>query len=319
VTAAPAPADQPARVVSVGIALKLLSVMLFMVMSAAIKTLPENIPTGELVFFRSFFAIPVILVWLITTQNLANGLKTGDKLGHLRRSVVGTLAMALIFAALVALPLPEVTAITYAAPLLAVVLAIPMLGEKVGAIRIGLVLLGLVGVMVILWPRITVFSGNEGATTPMETLGAFLALGGAALMALAQILTRKLLRTETTPAVVFYFSAIAAALSLLTLPFGWSMPSGITLATLVFIGLCGGIAQVVLMFSFRRASTAVLAPFEYTSMLFAIAFGYMVFNEEPTRATLVGASLVGFAGLLVLWREWYIGQQRTEVRAPAAR
>lgn len=296
-----------------GIALKVFSVAVFMAMSTAIKTLPDNIPTGELVFFRSLFAVPIILIWLIATGRLRRGLVPLSLTGHIRRSFVGTAAMALMFTALVTLPLPEVTAISYAAPLIATVLAIPMLGERVGATRISLVALGLIGVLIILYPRLTVTDASRA-----ETIGALTALAAAALMALAQIVTRKLLRTETASSTVFYFSTIGAALALLTVPFGWVMPAPVTLATLIFIGLTGGIAQVFLMLSYRRASTAVLAPFEYTSMLMALVIGYWLFDEVPTPVMLIGAALVMLAGLLVIWREWYVGTNRPEnATAPA--
>ena len=294
--------------VTSGIALKLLSVTVFMVMATLIKTLPETIPTGELVFFRSLFAVPIILVWLVATNRLRRGLVPNNLFGHIRRSVVGTSAMALMFAAIVLLPLPEVTAISYAAPLIATILAIPMLGERVGVTRLSLVCLGLVGVLVIIWPRLTLTSGASSA----ETFGAIVALGAAVLMALAQIITRKLLRSETPSSVVFYFSVIGAALALLTLPFGWVMPDARNLVILILIGLTGGIAQVFLMLSYRRASTAVLAPFEYTSMLMALVVGYWLFAEVPTLMMLIGAALVMLAGLLVIWREWYVGKNRPE-------
>lgn len=301
--------------VTSGIALKVLSVAIFMAMSTGIKSLPENIPTGELVFFRSLFAVPVILVWLIATNRLRRGLIPQNIFGHLHRSCVGTAAMALMFAALVTLPLPEVTAISYAAPLIATLLAIPLLAERVGGTRLSLVGLGLVGVLVILWPRLTVTSG----ATQAQTIGAIVAFGAAILMGFAQILTRKLLRTETPSSVVFYFSVIGAALALVTLPFGWVMPDAKTLAILIFVGLTGGLAQVFLMLSYRRASTAVLAPFEYTSMLMALVIGYWLFDEVPTLMMLVGAALVMLAGLLVIWREWYVGKNRPENAAQSAR
>lgn len=99
-----------------GIALKLASVLVFIVMASLIKAVSDRVPPGQTVFFRSFFAIPVIVGWLAMRSELATGFRTANPMGHLWRGLVGTLAMGLGFAGLAYLPLPEVTAIGYAAP-----------------------------------------------------------------------------------------------------------------------------------------------------------------------------------------------------------
>ena len=119
-----------------GILLKVLSVAVFVAMAALIKAVRDEVPPGQAVFFRSAFAVPVILVWLVATRKLKQGLTTKNPMGHLWRAVVGTAAMGCGFAGLGLLPLPEVTAIGYAAPLLTVVFAAMFLGEEVRAFRI---------------------------------------------------------------------------------------------------------------------------------------------------------------------------------------
>ncbi len=114
-----------------GILLKIASVAVFMAMATCIKLVSINVPTGEAVFFRSFFAIPVILVWLWFSHDLRHGLETKNPMGHLWRGLVGGTAMALSFTALGLLPLPEVTAIGYASPLLVTIFAAMFLGETV--------------------------------------------------------------------------------------------------------------------------------------------------------------------------------------------
>jgi drug/metabolite transporter (DMT)-like permease len=151
---ADAPIQRPLR----GIALKLGSVLCFIVMAALIKATAAHVPAGQSVFFRSFFAIPVIVVWLAFRHEIATGFRTVQPMGHFWRGFVGTTAMGLGFAGLGLLPLPEVTAIGYAAPLLTVVFAAMFLGEQVRAFRITAVALGLVGVMIVLSPRFTLLS-----------------------------------------------------------------------------------------------------------------------------------------------------------------
>ena len=295
-----------------GILLKVLSVAVFVAMAALIKAARGEVPPGQAVFFRSAFAVPVILVWLIATRKLKQGLTTRNPMGHLWRAVVGTAAMGCGFAGLGLLPLPEVTAIGYAAPLLTVVFAAMFLGEEVRAFRIFAVVLGLVGVLVILSPRLSALNGGEiGAT---EALGAIVVLTGAVFAALAQVFVRKLVRDETTSAIVFWFSVNAALLSLVTLPWGWVVPDAETAAMLVLAGVLGGFGQVFLTSSYRFADTSVIAPFEYVSMLLALIVGYVFFDEVPTLTVIFGAALVVAAGILIIWREHRLGLERKRQR-----
>ena len=294
-----------------GIAFKLASVLVFIVMASLIKATAEHVPAGQAVFFRSFFAMPVILVWLALRRELGTGLKTGNPMGHLWRGVVGTLAMGLGFAGLGYLPLPEVTAIGYAAPLLTVVFAAMFLGEEVRAFRISAVALGMTGVLIVLAPRLSLDPGAAGIA---EAFGAMLVLGGAVFAALAQVFVRKLVQTEATPAIVFYFSLTATLLSLVTLPFGWVWPDPREAGLLVLAGLLGGVGQILLTSSYREADASLVAPFDYASMLFALGIGYFVFAEVPTLPMLGGAALIVTAGILIIWRERQLGLERARQR-----
>lgn len=296
-----------------GISLKLISVMLFITMSSLIKATAAHVPPGEAVFFRSFFAIPVILLWLALRGDLRTGLKATSPLNHFWRGFVGTAAMGLGFAALGMLPLPEVTALGYAAPLLVVIFAAMFLNEQVGVVRIGAVALGLGGVLIVLAPRLTALSGPTMET--MQAVGAMLALTGSICAALAQIYVRKLVQTEETSAIVFYFSITSTLLSLLTIPFGWVIPSGPEFGLLVMAGLLGGLGQIFLTSSYRFADASVVAPFDYASILFALGIGYFIFDEVPTRAMLTGASLVILAGILIILRERQLGIRRNKARS----
>ncbi len=295
-----------------GIGFKIASVLVFTVMAALIKATSDHVPAGQAVFFRSFFAIPVIVAWLGWRSELGTGLRTVQPMGHVWRGVVGTCAMGLGFAGLGYLPFPEVTAIGYAAPLLTVVFAAMFLGEEVRAFRMTAVALGMVGVLIVLSPRLTTLS--EGAVEVAETLGAMLVLGGAVFAALAQVFVRKLVNTESTSSIVFWFSLTAAVLSLITLPFGWVVPSVTEAVLLVICGLLGGLGQILLTSSYREADASVVAPFEYVSILFALGFGYVFFAEVPTGTMLLGASLVVTAGILIILRERALGIARARQR-----
>lgn len=295
-----------------GIGLKLVSVVIFVAMVVLIKVLDGKIPPGEVVFFRSAFAVPVILVWLGVTHSFATGLRTGNYLGHFWRGLAGTTAMGFGFAGLALLPLPEVTAIGYAAPLLTVVFAAMFLGEEVRAFRIFAVGLGMAGGLIVLSPRLTALTEGEAGAT--EALGAIVVLTGAVFAALAQVFVRRLVSAETTTAIVFYFSVNSAILSLITLPFGWVWPDWPTAALLVACGLLGGVGQVFLTSSYRYADASVVAPFDYASMLLALIIGYVGFGEVPTLMVLLGATLVILAGILIIWREHRLGLERARQR-----
>ena len=295
---------------ALGVTLKICAILLFTCMSAIIKATADEVPPGQAVFFRSFFAIPIILIWLAQRGQLGIGLKAKNPMSHVWRGAIGTTAMGLTFAGLGLLPLPEVTAIGFATPIFTVLLAAVMLGERIRFFRLSAVGIGLIGVVIILWPR---FGGAE--MDRMATIGALLILGATLMRSLVQIHLRQMVQSEHTAAIVFYFSATASILSLMTAPFGWVLPTGNTLALLISAGLVGGVAQILITSSYRFGAVSMLAPYDYTSMLFAIILGYVIFDELPTAMMLAGSGLVIAAGVLVIWRERQLGLERGKVRA----
>lgn len=293
------------------IGLKVVAIGLFTALSALIKAVSETVPAGESVFFRSFFAIPVIVAWLAMRGDLKNGLKTQKPMNHVWRGLVGTSAMAMTFMGLGMLPLPEVTAIGYATPIFTLILAAIFLGERIRLVRISAVGIGLLGVLIMIYPRLT-GSADMSSTAFM---GVLLILGATIARGFVQIHIRRMVMTENTAAIVFYFSITASVLSLLTLPFGWVVPDLKTLALLVSAGLVGGVAQILVTSSYRFAPASMLAPYDYVSMLFAIAIGYIWFAELPTAVMLAGAVLVITGNILVIWRESRLGLVRGKARS----
>ena len=283
------------------------AISLFSAMSSFIKA-AERIPAGEAVFFRSFCALPLILLWLWWQRDLPHGLKTTNWRNHAVRGIAGTAAMGLGFIGLRLLPLPEVTAIRFATPIFVVIFAAILLGEKIRLVRVSAVLVGLVGVTIVMWPRLN-FDGGD-----LALYGALVTLASSGLAALAQVFIKTMAGTEKTAAIVFYFSLTASCLSLLTLPFGWVWPTGLEWGLLIGAGLVGGLGQIFLTASYRYAEAGTLAPFTYVSMIWALAIGYFVFNEVPTLAMLLGAALVISSGVTIVLRERQLGMQRTAER-----
>ena len=228
------------------------------------------------------------------------------------RGLAGAASMSLRFFALGVLSFPEVAALGFTTPLILTVLAALILGETVRAFRLTTVALGFIGVLIVLWPTLNM----DGARSTLEIIGAIAILGSAALAALAQIFVRRMVATEGTAQIVFYFSLLITVLSLFTLPFGWVKPSFEATAMLITAGVIGGIGQICLTAAYRNAPASVVAPFDYTSMLLALALAYFWFGEIPTAWTITGALVIIASGVVILWREQRLGRNRNRAQSP---
>jgi drug/metabolite transporter (DMT)-like permease len=291
------------------ILLKIASALLFALMQALVRWLGEGVPLGQVVFFRSAFAIvPVVLIYA-WQRELAAAVRTNRPLGQLGRGLISVAGMFLNLAALARLPLVDATAISFAAPLITVAFAAIFLGERVRIYRWSAVAVGFVGVLVMLWPHFD-FEHLMVAGSATTAIGATCAMASAFTSAGSVIQTRVLTNTESTSSIVFYFSLICAVAGLATWPFGWITPNGSQLAALIALGVLGGLAHIMLTESYRFASASLIAPFDYTTMLWAFLLGYALFGEVPTKYVFIGASIVAAAGLFVIWRERQLGLRR---------
>ncbi len=301
-----------------GITLKVVSALVFTMMAGLVRWVGDTVPPGQVVFARSLFAMIPILIWLAWRSEIASAVRTRNVAGHLGRTFIGVGSMFLGFMALSRLPLTDAIAIGYASPLITVVLAVLVLHERVRVYRWSAVGVGLVGVVVILWPHLAggalakaVSGTGEDAATAQ---GALLALAGAFCTAGAMIQVRRLTQTESTAAIVFYFSAFSTLLSLFTIPTGWVWP-GVELAlVLVLIGCLGGVGQILLTKSYRYADASLIAPFEYTTILWALMIGWIAFGDLPGPLVLAGASIVVASGIFVILRERQLGIERARAR-----
>jgi len=302
----------------VGIALKIAATFAFAAMSAIIKSVSLRFPVGEIVLFRSIFAMATLVVWLARRGEFPHALRTRRKLGHVGRSVAGSGGMFANFIALSLLPLADATAFTFVSPLLIVPMAAMTLGETVRPYRWAAVGIGFVGVLVMLSDDLGRGAGATAASG--YGAGAAVALCGALCTAVAMIQTRRLTRSEATGAIVFYFTTVTATISavLLLLAALWPAgapgaaffagqqfvaPSAPEFCLLASIGLLGGAGQILMTHSYRFADASIIAAFDYVSMIWAATLGYAFFSETPSAAVLAGAAVVAGAGVLVLWRE----------------
>lgn len=295
-----------------GILLKLLSLVSFMGMITIIKLAGQDeIPLGEIVFFRSAFAMLPVMAYMAFRGVFLRAWKTGRPLAHLSRGIVGSAAMACNFLGVMLLPLPDAIAIGYAMPLMTVIFAAIFLGEKVRLFRWTAVAVGICGVLVISLPKITLIESGLGSR---ESLGLLAMLGFTIFAATASILVRRLVRTEQTHTIVLYFSLSSTILSLLTFPLGWVVPDPLTIVLLMIAGVCGGGAQILLTQSYRYADVSTIAPFEYASIILGLAIGYFMFGEVPTWSMLLGTVIVVSAGIAIIYREHRLGLERRAQR-----
>ncbi len=294
-----------------GIALKIGAVVLFVGMASLIKA-SGQVPAGQIVFYRSFFALFPIIVVLGWRGELRDCVYTRRPMGHVSRSLLGVVSMGLGFYALTRLPLPEATALNYAQPLMVVILSALFFGERVRFHRWSAVLAGLLGVAIISWPKLTLF-GSGHAMSSDEFAGVLAALSGACISGLVTIILRNLVATERTSTIVVWLSVTCSLAALLTLPFGWADLSATQMALLVGGGILGGIAQLLMTESYRYAAPSTVAPFDYISLLLAIVVGYFAFGDVPTIHVLVGGTIVIVAGVFIIWRERRLGIERAKV------
>lgn len=291
-----------------GIGLFAAAVFGLSVMDVLIKLASERYPTGQIVFFRGLFAfLPLsILVW---RSGGWRSLRTRRLPEHLLRGATLTTAAFAFFYALGQIPLIDLYAIAFAAPLFITALSVPMLGETVGPRRWAAVFVGFVGILIVLRP------GQTGLDS-FISLGAAAGLAGAFFYSVAMVWTRSLTRTDSTAAVVVYTTTVTTVASATTLPFAFVMPSAGDLLLLSAIGLCGGLSTVAMASAYRVAPAAVLAPFEYTSMIWAVLFGLSIWGDVPDIWVISGSTVVIASGLYILHRETVKrARQRSSARA----
>jgi drug/metabolite transporter (DMT)-like permease len=292
-----------------GVLFMLAACALFTAMNVVIKWLGDRIPFAEQMFFRSLFALPVVLLVVLRSAprgGVVGALHTRRPGGHLLRAMTGTLAMGFSFYALTVLPLAEHTALTGTTPLFVTLLSIPLLGEKVGIHRGAAVVAGFLGILVI--------ALGQGAFTGDLVGAARWGVGAAVLhgvfSALTTMLVRSLSGTEASTTIVLWQSLLMTLIIGAFLPFVWVTPSATDFLLLVTIGLIGGVAQVLLTEAWASAQVSALAPFTYSSLIWAILFGWLAFGNLPSFWTVVGALLIVAASLYIMHRELVRGRRK---------
>jgi drug/metabolite transporter (DMT)-like permease len=285
-----------------GIAMQLVAVTGFAVMAMLIKLLDGRYPTSQVILFRCWPALIPLLLYL-PMQGGWTALKTRRPFWHLVRTGAGLASMFVGFYALSQMAMADYVAISFTAPLFGTLLSIPLLGERVGIWRLGAVAVGFAGAVFTLGPL-------SGSLDPV----ALFALGSAFGYGIAMIAMRKLGATDKSAATVFYFTLGGGMVSLFAMPGQWVTPDAADLAILLAIGLLGGVAQIFMTEAFRLAPPSVIAPFDYTAMIWAVVFGFFVFGAVPGWNVFVGAGLIAASGLYIIHRERVRGVKRGRIK-----
>jgi drug/metabolite transporter (DMT)-like permease len=302
----PLPAEQPITPTAgppdarpmLGIALRIAAVITIGVMFLLVKLAGNRgVHVGESLFWRQLAGLPVAIAWLWWHNDLAS-IRSARPGAHALRMMLGLGAMALNFSAMVVLPMADATTFGFAAQIFAVILAAVLLAEPTGRYRWGAVFLGFAGIMVALRPG----QANVNMT------GAAVALVGALLTACVVIQVRRLTRTETPGAIVFWFSLTSIVPLGIAQIFLARSHDIETWAVIAGLSLCGAIGQILLTASLRYASVATIMTIDYSSLLWTALLGYLVFADIPGPGILQGAPLIIGAGLIIAWREQHIAK-----------
>ena len=276
-------ADRPA----LGISLRILSGVLIAGMYVSVKQVSDEVPLGEIVFFRSLFAIIPLVLFLIVRNEFPKGLATKRPFDHFLRAGFGALSLFASFAALARLSVAEAVLIAQLSPMLTAVAAVFLLSERLTRWRVLGLLLGFFGILVLVWPEL-----SGGTLERVRLIGILLGIVSALLSALSLVMVRSLSSTESPGAIALYFVLASMLGALLTIPLGWVMPQGNTLWFLISAGIFGGIAHIAMTLSFRFAEASRLAPFEYVAFIWPVLADLFIFRLPLATTFLIAAPLV---------------------------
>lgn len=260
----------------------------------------RGVHLAEILFWRQFLTVPITLLWLSAVSNLGV-LKTNRFRDHLGRAMLGMIAMAFAFGSVILLPLAEAQTLNFTVPIFATVLAMFLLGERIGKWRWSALCLGFGGIIIITEP---------GGANHIPPIGVAVGLTAAFMIALLSIIIKELNRTERPIAIVFWFASLSCPLMALSLPFVMTSHDMITWALLLALGLCGGIGQILLTVALRYGAVSSVVVMDYTGIIWATLYGWLLWDQLPPTSTWLGAPLIVAAGLVIAWREHTLARAR---------
>lgn len=302
---APPPAPPDRRLAGIG--LRLVAVFFLALMFSMAKLAnARGVSLIENIYYRQAFALPLVVGWVMLGPGLAS-VRTQRPGAHVIRAVVGMAAMTVNFLSYMLLPLAEATTLGFAVPIFATILAALFLGERTRWHRWSAVIVGFAGVLIVVQPG--------GSVIP--PLGAAVGIAAAIGVACTSLLIRQLGRTEGAATTVFWFTVISTVPMTLALPLFWQDHDATTWGILGLVGLSGGAAQLALTGALRLAPISVVLPMDYSNLIWATLFGWLLFDQLPVESTWLGAPIIIASGLYIIWREHRLQRERTAVAMTA--
>ena len=280
-------ADSPAR----GILLMLLSLLMLTCSDAATKWLGADYPAGEIICLRAVFSLLPILLMVAISGGFET-LRIIDGRGQAWRAFYFATGSSLIAISMIVLPIADAAAILYAGPLMITALAVPLLKERVGWRRWTAIAIGFGGVVIMLRPT----------PSAIQWLG-LLPLAAAFFSSMRDIWARRLSKSESATSMMFWSALATIALGGVTLPFAWVTPTALDLALTATSGIFIGVAHYFMIEAYRISEAAVVAPFKYSGIIWAVFFGYVIWGDIPDAFIITGGVLVIASGLYILHRE----------------
>ena len=274
--------------------------LLFTSQGAILKWLSGDYHFSEILFFRSIVVVAVTSVLLMRGPGLAAPFRTRHPGLHVLRFLCFSAALICFIEAVERISLTDTIAVTFAAPLFMTALAVPLLGERIGPRRWTAVIVGLGGVLVI---------GNP--STGIFELAALWALGSALGYALAIIVTRKLTGTDPTVVIVWSLNAFYLVVMPFFIPFTWVVPAWPDLLLMFFGGVVVLVAQLVAVQACRLAPPQVLAPFDYTAMIWAVGLDLVIWHVLPSLTVVGGALILIASGIYIVYREAKVARSQS--------
>ena len=269
----------------------LISVIFFSVMEILVKFLSSSYPIGELVFFRGFFGL-LPIIFIMPKKKFFQNFKTKKIKLHIFRTITGCFALISIFFGLKYLPLADAISITFAAPIFATIFSIFFLKEIVGKKRWFAVLIGFLGILIILKPGTSLFS-------IYSIFPILFCVGFAASASLIRILSK----TDKNYLISFYYTAGLTLVSLFLDPLSWKIPLFKDCLLLISIGIIGSLGNIIITEAYRKSEISLITPIKYLNLIFAIVFGYYLFNEVPEYSTLIGSIFIIVSTVIIFIRE----------------
>ena len=269
---------------------KSLSVLFFVLMSVCIKATGDHIPLFQVVFFRNFFAL-LPLIFFIYFLKLNFRSINNYKL-HIARAFIGVTAMSLFFVSIRYVPLVEMQTISYSSVFFISILSIFFLGEKIGYRRIIAIFIGFLGVLIILKPSTELFSNYS-----------VLPLIASLFLSMAVIVLKKILLTNNNILSVWVFTVLCTIISLFFYNENWVWPNNLDLSFMIASGILGFIAQICLTKSFQLADASILAPIDFSSVIWSFSLGYIFFGELISSDVLIGGLIIITSVGYIFYRE----------------